>query len=139
MTQIGIVGASAYKVTASNEVLARVAIRKLLVPGIDLVVSGACDGMDQWAVEEARAAGIAVLEFPAKIKRWTGPGGFEERNIKIAHASGFVVCLTVPVLPDGSSSYCYHCHTAAHVKSGGCWTVKFALKLGKVNSRVIIV
>lgn len=33
---------------------------------------------------------------------------------------------------------CYHCEEPNHVKSGGCWTVKYAKKLGKVGSVIII-
>jgi hypothetical protein len=33
---------------------------------------------------------------------------------------------------------CYHCGTKDHVKSGGCWTVKYARKLGKQGKVIII-
>jgi len=27
--------------------------------------------------------------------------------------------------------FCYHCKSNLHVKSGGCWTAKYAERLGK--------
>jgi hypothetical protein len=58
------------------------------------------------------------------------------------HASTKVVCITVRELPLGYKGmrfdWCYHCRTGAHVKSGGCWTMKQAAKLGKLTELIVI-
>jgi hypothetical protein len=33
---------------------------------------------------------------------------------------------------------CYHCMSDTHVKSGGCWTVKYAKKIGKEGEVLVI-
>lgn len=49
-----------------------------------VVVSGAAPGIDSMAAAAARARGIEVREYPPTVRRWDGPGGFKERNLKIA-------------------------------------------------------
>lgn len=139
---VGIVGSEAAKFTPETELLARAVIHGL-IRGADLVVSGACHlgGIDIWAVEEARAMGIAVQEFPPARRQWSG--GYRERNIQIAETSTEVHCITVRTLPPGYSGMrfdqgCYHCGTKNHVKSGGCWTTKYARSLGKPGRTVVI-
>ena len=52
----------------------------------------------------------------------------------IARDSDYVVSIVVARYPPDwqgmSFDRCYHCHTDLHVKSGGCWTVKYARSLG---------
>jgi hypothetical protein len=65
------------------------------------------------------------------------------RNKKIAEASDRVVCITVKDLPPGFKEggwerYCYHCRTDQHIKSGGCWTTKYARSLGKLTRTIVI-
>lgn len=116
----------------------------------ECVVSGMCHlgGIDTWAVECAKAANILTREFPPKTHTWTN--GYKLRNIEIAKFSDVVVCITVREYHDGykgmkftdvtGEPFCYHCGTREprHVKSGGCWTVKYARRLGK-EGRIIIV
>lgn len=139
--KLGIVGHAAEKFDKWSATKARVAIRDLIEEyRPDLVVSGGCHmgGIDKWAVEEARAHFIDVQEFLPKVLRWEG--GYKQRNLRIAENSDVVVSIVVTAFPSDYSGvrfpYCYHCKTDSHIKSGGCWTVKEARKLGKVG-RVI--
>ncbi len=131
---VGVVGSEAAKFTRVTEAAARSLVRHL-IHGARAVVSGACHlgGVDLWAAEEGWLDGIEVIEFPPDDLSWST--GFRLRNIRIAGASDAVVCITVSELPEGYSGmefpWCYHCRSRSHVKSGGCWTVKYARGLGK--------
>ena len=140
---LGIVGCEAAKFTPATEAAARVAIRELIRRyRVQRVVSGHCHlgGVDIYAVEEARAMSVDVTEFPPETLSWSS--GYKPRNIAIAHASDHVACITVKTLPPGYTGMrfrlCYHCGTADHVKSGGCWTVKYARKIGKTGEVVAL-
>lgn len=130
---IGIVGAEGAKFTEKGEWAARVEIVNAII-GADKVVSGACHlgGVDTWAIEEAGYLGIETEEFPPSFLTWQS---YKRRNIEIAEVSDYVLCITVDVLPPDfkgmTHKLCYHCGTDEHVKSGGCWTVKYALTIGK--------
>lgn len=131
---IGIVGSEAKKFTEVTEQAAREIIRQLISVE-DVVVSGECHlgGVDIYAKEEAIKAGIKYVGFPPKRKQWDG--GYKERNLQIAETSEIVICITLRSLPKGFYGMrfpmCYHCMTDKHVKSGGCWTVKQAKRIGK--------
>jgi len=132
--RVGIVGSEAAKFTPETEAATRALIRGHLQPD-DVVVSGACHlgGIDLWAVEEAKNLGLAYQEFAPLYHSWEN--GYKVRNIQIARDSDQVICITVRELPPSYSGmrfgYCYHCRTNEHVKSGGCWTVKYAKSIGK--------
>ena len=137
---LGIVGHEGAKFTPETERLARLEIRNLLGPQVTGVVSGACHlgGIDIWAIEEARSAGKETMEFPPQQQSWNtvnGVGGYKYRNMQIAQASDKVVCLVLKELPESYNGmrfrFCYHCKTDSHIKSGGCWTARYAGKLGK--------
>lgn len=138
--RIGIVGSEAAKFTAETERQARAFIRELLHPG-DVVISGGCHlgGVDSYAIEEAKAAGLEFVEHKPRSLSWEH--GYKPRNIRIAEDSETVVCITIDRLPAHYTGMrfrlCYHCGTADHVKSGGCWTVKYARGLGK-DGRVLV-
>ena len=135
MPHIGIVGHEAAKFTPDTEAAAREIIRMLLESPDAVVVSGHCHlgGIDIWAEEIADALGREKLIFPPKNLRWSG--GYKERNILIAQNSHIVHCIVVATLPAGYDGMrfegCYHCNTPDHVKSGGCWTAKYARRLGR--------
>lgn len=139
MKSLGIVGSEAAKFTAKTEAKARDVIREFITRfKADRVVSGGCHlgGIDIWAVEEARAMGLEVLEHIPRELSWSAEGGYRDRNLAIANDSHGVVCITVRDLPPDYTGmrfpFCYHCGPKAnHVKSGGCWTVKAAVKMGK--------
>jgi hypothetical protein len=143
MITVGIVGHEAAKFTAATEARARALIRRIFArTGAGRVVSGACPlgGIDVWAIEEGRAAGLAVEEFPPRVNNW--PEGFKPRNIQIAEASTVVYSIVVAELPETYTGrrfgLCYHCGTDTHVKSGGCWTVKYALQIGRRGYVIVI-
>lgn len=142
--KLGIVGSEGAKFTTETEMKARATITDLIEKySANCVVSGACHlgGIDVWAVQEAMGIGCETIEFPPKYRTWEG---FRRRNIEIAERSDRVVCITVRDLPpgfieNGWERYCYHCKTDTHIKSGGCWTAKYAReKLGKPGEIVVI-
>lgn len=141
---LGIVGSEAAKFTPETEELARGAIAGLIEKyNADTVVSGACHlgGIDIWACEVGVSKNCNIVEFPPKTHQWST--GYKPRNIQIAKASDAVFCITVKDLPLGYDGMkfplCYHCGTKDHVKSGGCWTVKYAIKkLGKQGGIIVI-
>ncbi len=142
---IGIVGSEAAKFTKATEQAARAAIRRLLLePGVVKAVSGGCPlgGIDIWAREEAAKLGVPFDEYAPTKCQWSGPGGYEERNLQIVLASTKVACITVRRLPETYRGmrfdWCYHCKTGAHVKSGGCWTMKQAKKRGCDTELIVI-
>ena len=130
--KVGIVGAEAAKFTRSGEVMAKRIIAQI-VADADLVVSGGCHlgGIDIWAEEAAKERGVPlVVHKPARL---TWSGGYKERNLKIAEDCEILYNIVVARLPDAfkgmTHRLCYHCGTANHVKSGGCWTMKEAAKM----------
>jgi hypothetical protein len=142
--KLGIVGSEGAKFTLETEMKARATIARLIEEyHADTVISGACHlgGIDVWAVEEAETVGCAILECPPAFKTWQS---FKRRNIEIAERSDRVVCITVRTLPPsfregGWERYCYHCKTDSHIKSGGCWTAKYAReKLGKPGEVIVV-
>lgn len=95
-------------------------------------------GVDWWAIEEAKRAGVDWREHPPKTMRWSGPDGYQARNLKIAEDSDLVVCISVAELPPHYTGMrfpqgCYHCKTSPehHIKSGGCYTMWYARRIGK--------
>lgn len=141
MSKLGIVGSEGAKFTPKSEQTAREIIAAL-IKGAELVVSGACHlgGIDKWAIEEATKQGIPTQEFPPKTLKWEG--GYKQRNLQIVDAADTVICVTVKQLPEGYKgmrfSKCYHCNTDEHVKSGGCWTMKQAMRQGKQGILVVV-
>lgn len=142
--RLGIVGSEGAKFTPETEMKARTWIAHLIEENwADTVVSGACHlgGIDVWAVQEAVGVGCKTIECPPTTLTWQS---FKRRNIEIAELSDKVICITVAKLPVGFKEggwerYCYHCKTDAHIKSGGCWTVKYAReKLGKPGEIIVI-
>lgn len=134
--RIGIVGSEQAKFGPLSEGAARNLIMGLIHgEGVELVVSGECHlgGVDIFAKEAAIASEIEFLGFPPKELSWDK--GYKPRNIQIARASDVVHCITLKQLPPEFNgmkfSLCYHCKRDDHVKSGGCWTAKYAKKLGK--------
>ena len=140
---VGIVGSEAKKFTDATQRLARNEIRRLLLrPGVTAVSSGHCHlgGIDIWAEDEADRLGLEKFIYPPADHSWNL--GYKPRNIQIAVASDEVWCITVKELPAEYSGMkfplCYHCGTTDHVKSGGCWTTKYARGLGKLGRTIVI-
>lgn len=105
----------------------------------DTLVSGRCHlgGVDEWAEWVAAALGLKMRVFPPSQHVWSAPGGFKERNMKIARYSDVVLVVCATLYPEGYAGMrfngCYHCgdERPPHIKSGGCWTAKRALVLGR--------
>ena len=139
--RIGIVGSEASKFTTLGERRAKEAIRTILsAEGVTHVVSGHCHlgGIDIWAEEIGVELGLTPLIFPPRELNWNN--GYKPRNLQIARNSDIAYCISVDTLPDTYSGMtfkvCYHCAKNGrdgtnHVKSGGCWTVIQAIKMGK--------
>lgn len=146
--RIGIVGSEAAKFTPETEVKAKELIHKIIYGAADIcntipiVVSGECHlgGIDIWAKEIALELNVGYVGYPPKKRSWEG--GYKQRNLQIARDSDKVVCITVARLPNSYKgmkfSKCYHCNTDTHVKSGGCWTVKQAIRMGKIGEVIVI-
>jgi hypothetical protein len=147
--KIGIVGSEEAKFTLRTKGLVFDALADIMDYGDDLgvggieIVSGECHlgGIDIWAKEMALEYGIPYTGFPPRNHTWSG--GYRPRNIQIAEAADKVICITVKELPPDYKGMkfglCYHCRTDEHVKSGGCWTVKYAReKLGKPGEIIVI-
>ena len=131
--KLGIVGHEAAKFTPETETEAKALIRTLLLnPAVTEVVSGECHlgGIDIWAHEIADELGLPFTGFAPKERSWEK--GYKPRNLQIAQADE-VHCIVVAKLPESYKgmrfTYCYHCRTSEHAKSGGCWTAKRA-KIG---------
>jgi len=152
---LGIVGHAADKFCPETEELARSAIRgAILHYKPDTVVSGACPmgGIDVWAIEEAKKLGVYTIEFPPMHHSWEGTKtapGFKARNQSIAEHSDVVLSLVLNEFPPNFSGrkfpFCYHHRdeqdwhkTHPHIKSGGCWTAKYARSIGKVGKTIIL-
>lgn len=124
--KIGIVGHAADKFTPETKKAACAVIRSLLFPAGSVLVSGHCHlgGIDIWAEQIANEFGRETIIYPPAKLSWSG--GYKERNEKIAADSDEVHCIVVKAFPPNFTgrrfSYCYHCKTMDHIKSGGCWT-----------------
>lgn len=139
---IGIVGSESAKFTHRGKRRAKAVILSLLKrPGVTEVVSGRCHlgGIDIWAIQIGEALGLKTREFKPKYHSWQW---YKKRNLRIADRSDEVHCITVRELPRGFQGMrfpiCYHCKDAGHIKSGGCWTMHQAIKLGKVGKIHIV-
>lgn len=141
---LGIVGVERKKLTPARFVGAVTAINDLLNKHdpVDAISSGACHlgGIDLIAEHVADWWGIEKKIFAPKDLNWST--GYMPRNLEIAKASDAVYCITVKTLPEGYDGMrfdlCYHCGTNDHIKSGGCWTVKQALKMGKQGGVIVL-
>lgn len=138
----GIVGAEGMKFTALGQERARVILTDIISNiSVHRVVSGKCHlgGIDIWAIEIAKRLGRDITEYPPKSLSWEW---YKKRNLQIANDSDIVHCIAVDVLPDKFKGMlfdlCYHCGTKDHVKSGGCWTMKQAIKMGKVGQLHVV-
>lgn len=139
---LGIVGSERAKFTQETEDKAKRLIGKLFIHyGPTVVVSGNCHlgGIDRWAIDMAHAWGYDIQEHSPAHLNWTC---YKARNMEIARYSDVVICITVKKFPPNYKGmrfpYCYHCKTDEHIKSGGCWTVKYAKSIGK-EGRIIVV
>lgn len=138
---LGIVGAEQEKFTPESEARARELIRTYLRTGKYAgTTSGGCHlgGADIYCEEVSAEFNLPCRVYKPTVQAWaptTGEIGYKMRNELIAQLADEVICITVAKFPATYKgprfAYCYHCKTSDHVKSGGCWTVKYALRIGK--------
>ena len=79
------------------------------------------------------------LIFKPDTSDWEDEGekkGYKTRNLEIAEACDILYCISVPMKEGGKS--CYHCKQFTHEKTGGCWTMREAKKLGKKTKLIIL-
>jgi hypothetical protein len=150
---IGIVGSEGAKFTPETEAAAKQLIHTLLIrDDVWGLTSGHCHlgGVDIWAEEECQhlqGVGIPLRDdnfygykpdlemfiYAPKVLNWSQ--GYKPRNIQIAKKCDELHNITVKKLPSDFKGMrfpsCYHCGVDTHTKSGGCWTAKYAQKLGK--------
>jgi hypothetical protein len=133
----GIVGAEAKKFTLYGQAQARTLIRKIVSdPQVTEVCSGECHlgGVDIWAREITEQLDKKFTPFAPLARGWEW---YRRRNLQIARHSDVVHSIVVPYLPVGFTGdrflYCYHCKQEVnnHVKSGACWTMREAIRMGK--------
>lgn len=148
MIIVGIVGNEAAKFTSATEEQAREVIRILLKDPSAVLSSGHCHlgGIDIYAEEEYdklpdRSQRPDPFIYPPKTLSWEG--GYKPRNIQIAMKSHQLHNIVVEKYPEGYTGMrfngCYHCKSTDHIKSGGCWTLNYAKKLGRPTMRHTIV
>lgn len=132
-----IVGHAKDKFTYETESLAKLKITEsILYHRPSSIISGGCHlgGVDIWAEEIATSLNIPLTVYKPTNLKWSGPGGYKDRNLKIARDSNLVLCVVVKDYPSTYSGLtfngCYHCggRNPKHVKSGGCWTAWQARK-----------
>lgn len=140
---LGIVGNEAAKFTEKTAKLAKEKIWWVIeYYEPSLVISGGCHlgGIDEWAIEVAKLKGIPTREFLPQNRAWST--GYKPRNILIAETCSVLCNIVSKSYPEAYKGmrfkWCYHCKTNEHVKSGGCWTMKYAAKLGKETSLIVI-
>jgi len=135
--RIGIVGNGTDKFTKAGKEKALEIIAELLSPKGTVLVSGRspAGGIDVWAEEIADSMKIEKSIWPPVTKSWSGYHGFKYRNKMIAKDSDIVLVIVVDKYPTEYRGkrfkICYHCKKNDHVKSGACWTAKYAQTLGK--------
>lgn len=137
---VGIVGCEESKFTPATKDQALRWIYVLLLSA-DEATSGECHlgGIDVWTREVAEDMGVPFTPWPPKTQNWSD--GYRPRNLQIARHSTECHCITVAKLPPTYTSpwrfeRCYHCN-ADHVKSGGCWTVKQARRMGRTGTIIV--
>lgn len=93
-----------------------------------VVISGGASGVDTCAEEVADGLGLKTKIFRPEVHEWEPPKGigFKARNLQIVEACDVMYCLPVAT----RDTKCYHCDEN-HQKSGGCFTLKYAKKIGK--------
>ncbi len=128
MSKIAIVGTSNLNNFEWSRVVDIIGNEGLRQPKIE-VVTGDADGVDSVARVSVSLTDCITTVFHAPAKQWEdkeGMEGFKTRNTKIAEYCDELICITTSV----KIKKCYHCN-ADHQRTGGCWTMKEAARLGK--------
>ena len=100
-----------------------------------IYICGECPygGIDIWAKEVTIKLGIKIESYPPATKDWRG---YSQRNKLMAKICNICYCI-VPWNPLVKCHYHYP-YFLQHPQNGGCWTRKYANKLGKETHLVVI-
>ncbi len=97
------------------------------------IITGDAKGIDELARRfTGLFTNLGLTICPCKNKEWE-PNGFKERNIKIANSCDELICIASHY----KTEKCYHCKDD-HQRTGGCWTMKYAKKLGKPTRLYVV-
>ena len=134
--KIGIVGTS--KLTEEEKEKALILIETLIErarQNDDIIVTGDAEGIDECTRKMAKYIGVQLKVHIAKQKEWNKPDGFKQRNIAIATDSDYIYSISTLV----KKERCHHCDIPNHERTGGCWTLRYAIdKLHKKGELIII-
>ncbi|MDE1828605.1 MAG: hypothetical protein KGH65_05595 [Candidatus Micrarchaeota archaeon] len=107
---------------------------KLEFPFDDIgIVTGDAEGVDKLVWEYVKLDEKLrkfSRRYEAIEKSWSN---FKPRNIAIAERADRVICLATKF----KNQKCYHCEQD-HQRTGGCWTMQYAKKLGKSGYTIVI-
>ena len=81
---LAIVGSVRFTAAGWPAIVRRIVDDELAAHRPDAVVSGGAAGVDTAAEAAARRHGIEFIGHRPTVRRWAGPGGFMERNQRIA-------------------------------------------------------
>lgn len=93
--RLAIVGSGTFRTPGGEQFAARTIQQLFAARRPDLVISGRCPrgGVDMLAEQAAAELGIPFLARAATVERWAGPGGFRERNQRIAQDCTRLLCI----------------------------------------------
>jgi len=97
-----------------------------------VIISGGATGIDTIAEEIAKSKGLKPMIINPEVQQWEDKDclmGFKTRNLKIAQECDVIYCLPSQLRTKDEPD-CYHCNQP-HRKSGGCYTLRKAEKMGK--------
>lgn len=105
-------------------------------------VSGGATGVDSMTKKWCERLGRKFVECAPTHNHWScSPScyGFRARNVVVANKADTVYCVTWSM----PKQTCYHCYAILggkdpHKVSGGCWTLRYAEKIGKDIQLVIV-
>lgn len=124
MKRIAIVGTS--KLTGKEVDAAKEIIEDIIKTNSDfMIISGGATGIDFVAEQKAKDFAIKTLIYAPKEQSWEF---FKKRNLKIAIECDELYCISTKV----KTKQCYHHDNPQdHERTGGCYTMQKALKMGK--------
>lgn len=89
-------------------------------PKDTIFISGGAQGIDKAVETVCKLLKRKCEVFLPKINKWVG--GYRERNWKIAQECDEVVCIAKR--SHDKKTYCYHCGSEEHERTGGCYTAR---------------
>ena len=87
------------------------------------------EGLDEVVTHDALVNMYHPHYWKLKTKK-----GYRTRNIQVAETFNIGYC----IVPYNPKAYCKHHKQYGHPSNGGCWTIKYAEKLGKETHLVLI-